>query len=229
MACDITQTLGIFGATTARSVPHILEKIFLYLDYSSYKKCLEVHSTWRELLTSTTFLKKSKELFNQEIWEEETKLWHASIIGSASKVQSLITPLVDVNCTRGNVDDTPLLLACTFGNKAVVQILLDWGANPMTRNKFGVTPLHNAAKNRDKNVIKMLLEAGADPTPADNFGNTPLHYAATRKSKYVVKVLLDGGADPNKKNNIGQTPLNAAVRCKFKDNVRVLLDGGARR
>ena len=225
MERHVTCPIGLFD----RAVPHILEKIFLCLDYNSYKKCLEVNSAWRELLTSTSYMKKSKDLFHQEIWEEETKLWHASIRGSVAKVRSLITPLVDVNCTRGNVEDTPLLLASTFGNKAVVQVLLDGGANPMTRNKVGAQPLHYAAKYGNKNVIKMLLEAGADPIPTDNYGNTPLHYAATRSSNDVVKVLLDGGADPNKKNNIGQTPLNAAIRGKVKENVRVLLDGGARR
>ena len=55
------ETLGLFP----RNVPHIIEKIFFYLDYESYKKCHEVNSTWFELLTSDSYQKKAKAVFRE--------------------------------------------------------------------------------------------------------------------------------------------------------------------
>ena len=67
MERHVNSTIGLFD----RAVPHILEKIFFCLDYESYKKCHEVNSSWRELLTSALYLKKAKEVFKEEIWKDE--------------------------------------------------------------------------------------------------------------------------------------------------------------
>ena len=52
-------------------VPHILEKIFFSLDYESYKRCIKVNSTWKNLLQSESYQRKAKALFHDQISEEE--------------------------------------------------------------------------------------------------------------------------------------------------------------
>ena len=39
-------------------IPHILEHIFLYLDYESLKTCFEVGKDWRKILKSKSFQNK---------------------------------------------------------------------------------------------------------------------------------------------------------------------------
>ena len=50
-----------FDTLFTRSVPHILEKIFLSLDnYESFQRCLEVSKKWNEVLASESFQEKAK-------------------------------------------------------------------------------------------------------------------------------------------------------------------------
>ena len=55
-----------------------------------------------------------------------------------------------------------------------VQLLLDAGLDPMSRDDFGQTPLHYAVRNGNEVALGLLLEAGADPNAADaEYGSTP--------------------------------------------------------
>ena len=62
-----------FATLLNRTVPHILEKIFLSLDYESFKTSMEVDKNWRGHLTSDTFLIKAKSTFPNEILTDENK------------------------------------------------------------------------------------------------------------------------------------------------------------
>ena len=58
----------------AKSVPHILEKIFFSLDYESYKHCLEVNTKWNALLISESYLKIGRSMFQDDIANDEKTL-----------------------------------------------------------------------------------------------------------------------------------------------------------
>ena len=51
LADDESKTCA-FDLLFQRSVPHILEKIFLSLDYKTYKACHKVCAVWGETLAS---------------------------------------------------------------------------------------------------------------------------------------------------------------------------------
>ena len=74
--------LSILEKLFSKNVPHILEKIFLFLDYKSYKVCLDVSVVWRNLLMSKTFQMKAKSVFHKEILLDELNLWHAANVGN---------------------------------------------------------------------------------------------------------------------------------------------------
>ena len=78
-----------------------------------------------------------------------------------------------------------------------VQLLLDAGLDPMSRDDFGQTPLHYAVRNGNTVVLGLLLKAGADPNAKDTeYGSTPLHLAATLKADDLIRDLVAAGADP---------------------------------
>ena len=74
-----------------RHVPHILEKIFFYLDYESLKKCLEVCNTWKQLLTSEKYQKKANFLFRIDMMKDYGKLYHAAHKGNTTEVERFLS------------------------------------------------------------------------------------------------------------------------------------------
>ena len=94
--------LSPFDSLFSKNVPHILEKIFLSLDYESYKKCLQVSKDWKEQLTSELFQRKGKSVFNEELFLDEGKLIKASRDGIQDEVKRLLSSvMLDVNCKYG--------------------------------------------------------------------------------------------------------------------------------
>lgn len=88
---------------------------------------------------------------------------------------------VSVNATRPD-GETALMEApsqrCKGG--AMVQLLLDAGANPNARTKTGFNPLLAAAMTGDAIGAEKLLKAGADPKAKDDRGHTAEDEACDR-------------------------------------------------
>ena len=88
-----------FNTLLPRSFPHILETIFLHLDYESFKTCFEVSNAWKELLNSESVQKKAKDVFSVEIAKDEIKLVRASAEGNTEMIRRLLsTNMLDINC-----------------------------------------------------------------------------------------------------------------------------------
>nr|XP_055074784.1 oxysterol-binding protein-related protein 1 isoform X2 [Misgurnus anguillicaudatus] len=71
---------------------------------------------------------------------------------------------IDINCkgkSKSNHGWTPLHLACYFGHKDVVEVLLKAGADANLPNNVGDTPLHKAAFTGRKEVVMLLLRHDA--------------------------------------------------------------------
>merc|ERR1739836_351950 len=75
MAANEIQSWCNFVQLFSQNFPHILEKIFFSLDYETYKKCLEVNSEWKGILTSERHKTKGRSVFKKEIVEDEKKLF----------------------------------------------------------------------------------------------------------------------------------------------------------
>jgi cytohesin len=124
-----------------------------------------------------------------------------------AEVKRLITDC-GINPNIQDVDgSTPLHVATQYGYPDVVELLLEYGADPYVKdNKYGWTPLHYAAWNGSVEVAKLLLEYGADPNVRNDDGWTPLHEASFHCDDVAARILIDHGADPTIKDNKGRTP-----------------------
>src|SRR3989339_16020 len=103
---------------------------------------------------------------------------------------------------------TALMNAVSSGDSALVQKLIDCGANVKKANSYtGQTPLMFAAA-RNLEIARYLIEKGADTNAADSEGFTPLMIATLEDKPKVVTLLLDKGANPSLVNKKGKTALD---------------------
>jgi ankyrin repeat protein len=75
---------------------------------------------------------------------------------------------------------TPLHWAAWGGHEAVVQLLMDSGADVNAKTEDGWTALHQAARGGHEAVIRLLIAGGADVNAKTEDGRTALHQAAYR-------------------------------------------------
>ncbi len=87
---------------------------------------------------------------------------------------------------------------------AVIETLLEYGADPDTKDRLGQTPLHWAAR-RAPRVIKLLVDAGANIDATDRDGRTPLHWAVLAHQDEARDLLISLGADEDIKDHQGLT------------------------
>jgi ankyrin repeat protein len=109
---------------------------------------------------------------------------------------------------------TVLLLATeTDGDSpAIVQTLLNAGADANLTDAYKERPLINAAQCGYVAVVKAMLAKRADVHAKDGVGHAAIHAACGSDSVETVRLLLDHGTDVNERSNYGETPLISTVR-----------------
>ena len=141
------------------------------------------------------------------------------------------------------------------GKGALIQALLDRGANPNARmmkmprvlgalsgsfggNIFGATPFVLAARSGDVATMRLLVAKGGDPLLTARDGSTALMTAAgvgvgwdttIKQSQRLeaAKLALELGVNPNAANTAGNTALHAAAFVNHADITALLLANGA--
>ncbi|MEZ0253992.1 MAG: ankyrin repeat domain-containing protein [Chthoniobacter sp.] len=118
---------------------------------------------------------------------------------------------------------------------AMIQLLLEAGANLHAQDKNGATPLHRAVRTRCADAVACLLDAGADAAMHNKPGSTPFHLAvqntgrggsgadrAKTAQREIIEIFLKRGVSPNLKDQKGKTVLQWAR----SDAIREMLVGG---
>ncbi|KAI9767149.1 MAG: hypothetical protein M1839_004622 [Geoglossum umbratile] len=141
-----------------------------------------------------------------------------------------VTPLkktAGVN-TRDRYRRTALHWAAMNERNAVVQLLLDSGAEVDAREDDGRTALHWAAKSGNEAVVQQLLRKEANVNARDNRRRTALHWAAGSGREAVTRLLLENGLNVNARDGLGQTALHRAAKKGREAVVLLLLENGAK-
>ena len=133
----------------------------------------------------------------------------------------------DVNAEEAD-GTTALHWAVHRDDAAMVEALLDAGANVAAANRYGVTPLLLAAENGSAATIERLLAAGADPNEAGAGGETVLMTASRTGRTDAIEVLLAHGADVTaRERHRSQTALMWASVAGNGAAITALIQAGA--
>ena len=125
---------------------------------------------------------------------------------------------------------TPLATAVRSENVAVVNLLLEHGADANVTENDGWTLLHHALNSRNAELVETLLEHGADVNFYGGPESAPILIAVQTGDAAMVEVLLRHGADinePRRDHNRTMTPLQTAVSRNALDVAKLLLEYGA--
>lgn len=124
---------------------------------------------------------------------------------------------------------TALHSAAYWGYTKVVELLLQYGADPNQPDQTGLYPLHLAASEGRTAVCNRLIDAGANKEQKNDSGGTALHLAAAGNYATTCNALLKKGCSLEAQSSDGSTPLLTASALGSKGAVQALLKAGARR
>ncbi len=162
-------------------------------------------------------------LLNKPHWNGPPLVW-AIAAGQTTMVKWLLdrkAAVAAVPNPMGHGAVSPLSAAVHRGDRAVVELLLDRGADPNTPGEDALEVAVNADRT---DIVKLLLEHKALANPPLGGGRTgsPLSTAARRGCAEVAALLIDHGANIEfAGGNVGFTPLDEAATGRV---VTLLLD-----
>lgn len=134
---------------------------------------------------------------------------------------------VDTPIEYGESAITPLMKASWDGELAIVEYLLEKGANVNARDtESHGTALANAVRREHVDIVKALLAAKADVLLKDKFDFNVFTTAVAGGNEEIAGLLLDAGAKINDGMS-GLTPLAFAASSGDTDMMHFLAERGA--
>ncbi|KAF8244025.1 ankyrin, partial [Wilcoxina mikolae CBS 423.85] len=127
---------------------------------------------------------------------------------------------------KDNEGETPLhwLLKSTTASTAVLELLLENGADINAKDNSSQGPLYEAVNARNLAAVKILLERGVSINDQEDiFGRTALHVAVDAANLDMAMVLVEGGAEVDIRDKNGMTPLAIAAQKGLTQIVQCLL------
>lgn len=122
---------------------------------------------------------------------------------------------------------TPLMMATVTDDSAMVELLLERGADPNMQAVNGMTALMAAAFNERERIMPLLLAAGAKTDIRDAKGRTALMVAAKKGTTNPVTILLQARASTEFKDEKGNTALMISCGERHLNVMMELLENGA--
>lgn len=178
---------------------------------------------------------------NTKISQWSTPLTEACSKRDVQMVRLLMDMKADVNMSGsdcpGGLKLTPLMDVCDGREGAemsgesvldIVKLLIEHGADPGIKSKYGKVAFNYACENRLVEVAKYFLGFHERWCEIKTDGYQLIKYCSHDDCYEIVKILLEYGVDPNSKSEDNDmTPLIDACNGALKNIVWLLLGYGA--
>lgn len=147
--------------------------------------------------------------------------------GDLSKLESILQKKT-INPTKLGIHGFSIFhVASRYGHDAIVERLLDYGAEVNSLTIQGSTALHLASGSGHAKVVDKLIKAGAELNVKDGQQLTALHHACMGCYQECVQILLANKADFSMGDQTGRTALFYASMAGQVGICKDLLDKGA--
>lgn len=199
------------------------------INEADINEAMILHATGNSSEIATQKLRKKDSNLDEMDEHGRTRLSRAAESGDKEIVQMLLaTGKVDINGRDGEHKETALIWAAKNGHTAIVELLLDAGADVNVKEQeLGETALTLAIENGHETIVQALLDKGADVHQRDFSGHTPLFTTTWQNGGTMMKLLLDRGVDVNARNEDEQTPIFITCAYGSVELAKLLLDAGA--
>ncbi len=173
-------------------------------------------------------------LLGQIASADEQLLFSAIQQNDSAKVTQVLKSTQDINHVNTS-GDTPLLLAARSGNLAIMDLLIERGANINQLDGSKRDILNIAISQKNSRLVRWALDHHIDPTMVTSiYQGSALIYACHQGQVEIVNMLIQAGAPLDRVNNLGWTALLETTILGNGSNVyqqitRLLVDAGANR
>ena len=152
-----------------------------------------------------------------------TALMQAVKANKLDTLAQLLAGGANVNQADGG-GDWPVIMAAYLGHTAVLELLLQAGADLGVLDPgMKATALHAAAYAGRTEAARLLITGGIAINKQGPYnGYTALHDAVWQNNLGTAEVILAGGADTTIRSNKGQTPLELAKANNSKELIALL-------
>jgi ankyrin repeat protein len=173
---------------------------------------------------------------NYQSGNSSLPLVEATLEGHDELVRLLLESGADPRLCHGQNNITALIMAARQNNAAIIQLLLDHGADIEAMDTYGNSALLEACHKSSFESILYLLDAGARTNVRNGAGSEAMHLVVPSLSRYSITIdrgrhVLDAlwqmGTNIDPTDEEGRTPLHLAASHSVAWVVEWLLNHGA--
>ncbi|KAM0548837.1 hypothetical protein ACHAPJ_009693 [Fusarium lateritium] len=226
------RSLGLFkGVMTTRPLQKKATDERVKSEFNGFLKDIEKSEPARYLLLGTGLSFFLATATDDDIQDASDFRFNAMVLASRRGYERAIRILTTANAPTEPTDDdtetTALHAAIEGGQRAAVELLLNFHAWPYFRDVLGEVALHKAVACGQLEIARTLLETDVFVDLPNLTHETALHLAAARGNGDMVKLLLDYQADADAADQYDATPLHKAVANNHVVVAEILLQHGA--
>lgn len=140
-------------------------------------------------------------------------------VGEVTQLCALFPQLINEGDIKGF---TPLIIAVYNNQPAVVELLLQNGADVNAQDSAGNTPLMGACFKGYSSIAITLVDAGAAVNMRNYQGAPALTFAATFGQLAIAEILLKNGAQTNLQDSRGKSSIDHAVMQENEEMIKLL-------
>ena len=151
-----------------------------------------------------------------------TLLMEAAQTNNQKGLQLLCEKGADVHRCETISGHSALLIATKQGHYEIVKYLIDQGADPEIRDKFGFTPISMAIVEDKIDCLATLLGYGVLLERRDENYDTPFLSAIRCKNLEAIKMLVSAGADITVKTRDDKSIFDIADETKNEEVIKLI-------